>query len=73
MTIEQVHAENLSLIANNDIEVGDLFISKETGEHFILTTIHDLYGWLLFNNKDTNVPQRVSKALSQYSHYKRAK
>lgn len=73
--IERIHAENLKLISDNNITVGSQWIlvnahlknpNLRLPAIAEVTSIHELYGWLLFNNEDTNIPQRVAEFLTLY-------
>lgn len=68
--IKLIHSENLNLITKYNITKGSFWTLKSSNnmvpEIFEVTTIHGLYGWLRFNNTDTNVPQRVSEFLRLY-------
>ena len=70
-TIELIHAENKMLIAVNNITLGSEWELKDIltprmPQNVTLTSIHGLYGWLIFNNKDNNAPQRVSEFIKIY-------
>lgn len=67
--IKQIHKENLKLISENNICVGDIFElvvdynGIKSGMKFNINHIHNLYGWILFE-ETTQLPQEVSNLLN---------
>lgn len=67
--IKQIHQENLKLISENNICVGDIFElvvdynGIKSGMKFKINHIHSLYGWILFE-ETTQLPQEVFKLLN---------
>lgn len=67
--MEKIHQENLKLISENNICVGDIFElvveynGIKSGMKFKINHIHNLYGWILFE-ETTQLPQEVFKLLN---------
>ncbi len=66
--IEEIHATNKKLIAENNIHIGTLFLRESDQRVEQVEHIHPKYGWLKTSHGDRQkLPQDVSRALALWS------